>query len=89
MILMSAVYDLGATPSCIMDNGEFTLTDEPSNKVFLMPTRTTVKASVNIKLHHSPQETVRMVDMVPGLQHNSLISASKFSYANYINFLTP
>ena len=74
-----------------MYNIEFILTDEPSNKVFHIPTITMVKASVNPKMHHNPRKPVRMIDMVPVLQHNSLIliSASKFVDANYIKFLTP
>ena len=72
-----------------MGNSEFILTDELSNKVFHTPTITMVKASVNPKMHHNPQNPVMMRDMVPVLQHSSLISASKFADANYIKFLTP
>ena len=80
-IVLSAVYDLGATSRCIMDNSEFILTYEPSNKVFHIKTITIVKASVNPKMHHNPQKPARMVDMVPVLQHNALITASKFADA--------
>ena len=33
--------------------------------------------------------TAKTVDMVPQLQHNSLISGGKFADANYITVLTP
>ena len=41
------------------------------------------------KLHHNVREPARTVDIVPDLQHNSLLSASKFADANYVTILTP
>ena len=52
-IVLSAAYNLYSTLSCIMDNGDFILTYEPSNKVFHIPTRTTVKASIKANMHHN------------------------------------
>ena len=70
-----------ATSRCIVGNSEFILTYEPSYKVFRIPTITMVKAGVNPKMHHNPRKPVRMIDMVPVLQHNALITASKFADA--------
>ena len=46
-----------------------------------MPTGTTAPASVKEKLHHSVREPARTVDMVPDLNHNLLMSASKLADA--------
>ena len=54
-----------------------------------MPTETTVPASVKAKLHHSVREPERIVDMVPNLKHNSLMSVRKQANAQYITVLTP
>ena len=54
-----------------------------------MPTGHTAAASTKAKLHHKLREPARTVEMVPDLQHNSLISGPKFANANYITILTP
>ena len=54
-----------------------------------MPMGTTEPASVKSKIHHRVREPARTVHMVPNLNHNSLMSASKFADANYISVLTP
>ena len=54
-----------------------------------MPTGTTTKASVKTKMHHNLRYPNRIVDMVPALKHNSLISTSKLLDTNYITVLTP
>ena len=54
-----------------------------------MPMGTTAPDSVKAKLHHSVREPEFTVDMVPDLKHNSLMSARKFAYAQYITVLTP
>ena len=54
-----------------------------------MPTGETTPASNKAKLHHELCEPARTVDMVPQLQHNSLISGVKFAEANYVTILTP
>ena len=56
-----------------MENDEFILKDETLNEVFHMTTRNTEKASVKAKKHYNLQYPVRIVDMVPGLQHNQII----------------
>ena len=72
-----------------MSNNEFILTDEHYNKLFHMPTRTTIKASVKSKMNHNLREIEITVDMVPALTHNSLMNASNFAHSNYITVLTP
>ena len=86
---MSAVFDSGATSHCGREKDNFIPTNLPSTKVFHLPTGHTTAASKQAKLHHQVREPARTVDIVPGLKHNSLLSASKFADANYITILTP
>ena len=72
-----------------MNNYEFILADEQSNKVFHMPADTTTKANVKSKMHHNLRDTERTVDMAPMLKHKSLTSAINFIDANYITVMTP
>ena len=53
-----------------------------------MPTGETTDASTQAKLSHDVRGPAKTVDMVPQLQHNSLISGGKFADANYITVLT-
>ena len=85
----TAVFDSGATSHCGRENDNFIPTNETSHKVFHLPTGQTTHASVEAKLHHDVREPARTVDIVPDLQHNSLLSASKFADANYVTILTP
>ena len=85
----SAVFDTGATSSCGREGDDFIPTNQPSNKVFHVPTGHVTRASMQAKLHHKVREPARTVDMVPGLKHNSLISGGKFADANYVTILTP
>ena len=52
-IIPLAVYDSRVTSSCVMNNDEYILTDEQSNKVFCIPTGTTTKESAKSKMHHN------------------------------------
>ena len=54
-----------------------------------MPAGETTAASTQAELYHGVREPAKTVDMVPKLQHNSLISGGKFADANYITVLTP
>jgi len=85
----SAVYDSGATSSCGRIGDNFELTNKKSTKIFHTPNGATAAASNQAKLKIKLREPARSVDIVPGLQHNSLISANKFADANYITVLTP
>ena len=85
----SAVFDTGATSSCGRTGDKFEPTTQRSHKIFHMPTGETTSASTQAKLFHNVREPAKTVDMVPQLQHNSLISGGKFADANYIKVLTP
>ena len=54
-----------------------------------MLTGETRAASTQAKLFHDVCEPAKTVDMVPQLQHNSLMSGGKFADVNYITVLTP
>ena len=54
-----------------------------------MSTGETTAVSTQAKLYHDVREPAKTVDMVPQLQHNSLISGGKFVDANYITVLKP
>ena len=58
-------------------------------KVFNMPLGLVEEATEQPTLMHQVQEPARTVDIVPGLQQNSLFSISKFADANYIIIFTP
>ena len=85
----SAVYDSGATLSCRRIGDNFEITDNKSTKIFHMPNGATAAASNQAKMKIKLREPAMSVDIVSDLQHNSLISASKFADANYITVLTP
>ena len=85
----TSVFDTGATSNCGMVGDDFIETDQPSNKVFYMPTGNNTPASTIAKLKQDTREPARNVDMVPALRHNSLLSGSKFADTNYITVLTP
>ena len=48
---MYALYGLGKTSSCGINNNEFILTDEQYNEVFHMPTGTTTKAKIKSNMN--------------------------------------
>ena len=52
-IVLSSVYNPGATSIFRINNNDFILIYEQSNKVFHMPTDTTTKASVKKQMHHN------------------------------------
>ena len=85
----SAVFDIGATFNCGRTGDKFQSTTQKSHKIFHMRTGETTAASTQAKLYHGVREPSKTLDMVPQLQHNSLISGGKFVDANYITVLTP
>ena len=50
-----------------------------------MSTGNVTPAGDIVLLHHNLREPARIVDMVPGIKNNTLISTSKFADANYIS----
>ena len=85
----SAVFDTGTTCSCGRTGDKFQPTTHISHKIFHMPTGETTAPSTQAKLFHDVREPAKTVDMVPELQHNSLISGGKSADANYKTVLTP
>ena len=85
----SEVYDSGATSIYRMNNNEFILTDERSNKLFHMPTGATTNESVKSTMHHDRRDPAITVDMVPSLKSSSSMSAGKLADTNYITVMTP
>ena len=85
----SAVFDTGSTSSCGRTGDKFQPTTKKSHKIFHISTGETTSASTQAKLYHDVREPAKTVEMIPQLQHNSLISGSKFADANYITVLTP
>ena len=85
----SAVFDSGATSNCGLQSDPFQPTGKPSGKVFHLLTGHTTTASQQAKLLLDVREPAKTVDMVPGLRHNSLLSASKVADAGYVIVLTP
>ena len=76
------VYDSGATSNFGREVDNFILSKIPSKKVFHVPNVATAISSVKAKMHHKLRETEGSVEMVPGLNHNSLMSARKFRIQN-------
>ena len=79
----SGISDTGATSTAGRPQDPFILSDQPSNKVFHLPTGGTAQASCKANLHHRLRQPAREVDIVPSLAEHTLISASKFADANY------
>ena len=82
------MFDTGTTSSCSSTGGKFQTNTQKSHKVFHITTGETTAATTQAKLYHDVREPAKNVDMVPQLQHNSLISGGKFVDANYITVLT-
>ena len=78
------VADSGATSSCGTVNALFIQTKQPLTKLFY---------TLNKWQKHQKQHTFNTkwptVDIVPGLQCNSLLSINKFAEANYLTVFTP
>ena len=73
---------------CGRTGDKFQPTTQKLHKIFHIPTGETIAASTQAKLYHDVCEQAKTVDMVPQLQHNSIISGGKFADANYITVLT-
>ena len=48
-----------------------------------------LQATETAQLQHKVREPANAVDIVPGLQHNSLLSINKFAEANYVTVFMP
>ena len=83
------VADSGATSSCGRVSDPFITTGKPSTKTFHTPFGQVAEASEAAQLHLNTREPVQTVYIILGLQHNSLLSISKFAVANYLMLITP
>ena len=77
------------TSSCGKIGDNFEMTDKRSGKTFYQPGGATLKATTIAKLKHDVREPAKTVDMVLGLNNNSLISSPKFADAECVTVLTP
>ena len=87
--IASAVYDSGATSNCGRPEDPFHETNEKSDKVFNIPNGDRMAATKKAKLKLPVQEPAKTVHILSELEHNTLLSASKFADAGYISILTP
>jgi hypothetical protein len=60
-------------------------TDEALTKVFTIAMGFKTPGSMLAKLHHPVREPARIVDIVPGLREQSLISGEKFAKVVYVS----
>ncbi len=66
------------------DRNTFIATGWELDKVFPMPNGKVEEASNIDKLHHNVRHPAKDEHIVPGINHNSLLSIPKFVHANYI-----
>ena len=86
----NAILDSGATSSFIKPNGGAKSTGQPSNKEVRMPNGQTLSTSFKALLPNTTlNPKARQCDILPGLQHNSLVSVGKLSDAGYCTIFMP
>ena len=81
----SILADPGAMAHCGQVNDPFNNTGKPSTKVFQMPLGHVAKSFKQTKLIHNVQEAARIVNIMPGLQNESLLSKTKFADAKVLH----
>ena len=85
-----AILDSGATSSFIKPDGGAMSTGQPSNKQVRMPNGQTLNTSFKAMLPNTTlNQKARECDILPGLQHNSLISVGKLADAGYCTIFMP
>ena len=86
----NAILDSGVTSSFIKPNGGAKSTGQPSNKEVSMPNGQTLSTSFKALLPNTTlNQKARECDILPGLQHNSLVSVGKLSDAGYCTIFMP
>ncbi len=77
--------DMGATSGVAAKRNIESLenTGQPSNKVFMLPDKSKIRAAQKMLLKHKLQKGTREMNVVPGL-HSTLISIPKMANADYI-----
>ncbi len=83
------VFVSGTTSNCDLPEDPFIPTNEPLNKNFHLPTGYTTAASVQAKLCHDMMEPAQIVDIIPELKHNLLLSTRKFAKTGYVTVIRP
>ena len=82
--------DSGATSSFTKPNGGAKSTGQPSNKQVGMPNGQTLIAYFKALLPNTAlNPKARECDILPGLQHNSLVSVGTLSDAGYCTIFMP
>ena len=87
----TAVMDSGTTSTVIQpkDNKYVIDTNIPLNKIFTVATGEQTKGGNQAKLRVNLRNQATTANMVPTLPHNSLISTSELTDANYHTVFTP
>ena len=86
----NAILDLGVTSSVVKSNGGAKSTGQPSNKEVRIPNSQTLSTSFKALVSNTAlNPKARECDILPGLQHNSLVSVGKVSYAAYCPIFMP
>ena len=84
------ILDSGATRSFIKPDGGAKSTGQPSNNKMRMPNGQTLNTSFKALLPNKIlNPKARQCDILPGLQHNSLVSVGKLSDAGYCTIFVP
>ena len=88
-MLNGNIYSKAWYTACTSNAGTigdpFIQTRQPSTKFFAVADGLRHEVTNIAKLYHPFRETARTVDMVPGIDDQSLLSGSKFSDAGYIS----
>ena len=78
----AACSDTGATSTAGKESDPFQSTDQPSNKIFVLPTGGLAPATKKASLLINVRAPANEVDIVPGIQQ-TLLSTGKFANAGY------
>ena len=84
-MIPSAIIDTGATSISGLQGGPFIITNDNPSNIFNLPNITIAQSIKVEKLEHNVQEPSTTIYMVPNLVQHTLLSASKFSGADYIS----
>ena len=86
----NAVLDSGATSSFVKPDGGAIPTGQPSFKTVRMPNEQTLATSLKALLPNKLlNPKARECDILPGLQHSSLVSVGKLADAGYCTIFMP
>ena len=83
------VADSGATSSCGRPSNQFIKTGKPSTKKFHTPFGQVAQATKTEQQQHQMRALANTVDIIPGLQNNTLLNINKFAEANYVTVIMP